>query len=111
MTRYGEKFKNEMVQKLVGTGAMSALRLAKECGVAQATLSGWLRRAKLSFVKKTAKQVRSKRWIAEEKLRVVMAATAAGDDEMGEILRREGLHEEDLERFKRELVAPTNPGR
>jgi transposase len=41
----------------------------------------------------------------EEKMRVVLAATAAGDAGAGEVLRREGLFDEDLERFKAELIA------
>ena len=43
----------------------------------------------------TAKSPRS--WSAEEKLRVVLAATSLPDDELGEFLRREGIHEAQLE--------------
>jgi transposase-like protein len=46
----------------------------------------------------------SKRWTAEEKLRVVLAAAAAGEAGLGELLRREGLHESDLERFRAEAL-------
>jgi transposase-like protein len=42
-------------------------------------------------------------WSAEEKVRVVMAAAAVADEKVGEFLRREGLHEEDLERFVEEV--------
>jgi hypothetical protein len=34
---------------------------------------------------------------------VVMAAAAVTDERFGEFLRREGLHEEDLERFREEV--------
>jgi transposase-like protein len=42
---YSKAFKNRMIQKMTGTGAMSATALSKECGVSQATLSSWLRKA------------------------------------------------------------------
>lgn len=104
MQRYSEEFKEEMVRKMTGPGAMSALRLSKECGVGQPTLSSWLRQAKLRAVKKSGKQ--SKRWTAAEKLRVVMAAAAASGSGLGELLRKEGLHQADLERFQKELSEP-----
>ena len=37
---------------------------------------------------------------AEEKLRVVLAAAAAGESGLGELLRREGLHERSAERVR-----------
>jgi len=40
---------------------------------------------------------------------VVMEATAAGD-ELGALLRREGLHEADLERFREEVLEAAAKG-
>lgn len=105
MQNYSEEFKTKMVQKLLGPSKTSALRLSRECGVGQPTLSRWLREAKVGSVKETPKVKARKRWSPEEKMRVVLAATAAGDAGSGEVLRREGLHDEDLERFKTELIA------
>lgn len=104
MQKYSEEFKTEMVRKMTGPGAMSALRLSKECGVGQPTLSGWLREAKVRAVKKASKNGPVKRWTAAEKLRVVMAAAAAGEEGRGEVLRREGLYEADLEQFQNDLA-------
>lgn len=69
----------------------------------QPTLSGWLRQAKLAAMGKAPKKGRAKRWTPAEKLRVVMAAAAAGEDGRGALLRREGLHDADIERFQAEL--------
>jgi transposase-like protein len=76
---YSEKFKSEMVKKLVGPSKMSAFRLSKECGVGQPTLSRWLRDAKVASVKEKPMGRARKRWSPEEKKRVVLAATAAGE--------------------------------
>lgn len=100
--KHSEKFKEKMVAKMMGPSRMSANALSKECGVGQPTLSKWLRDAKVSVVARK-KPTGNKRWTPEEKLRVVLAAAAAGDAGLGECLRREGLHEADLERFREEV--------
>lgn len=102
--QYSEEFKEQMVRKMTGPSKMSANRLSQECDVAQPTLSKWLREAKVSAMTKSKKSRSRKRWTAAEKLRVVIAAAAAGEAGRGELLRREGLHEADLERFQRELA-------
>ena len=116
--QYSEKFKAEMVSKLMGPSTQSANRLSQECGVSQATLSKWLRQAKVSAMKTPPKPkpVARKRWSPEEKMRVVLAAASAGESGRGELLRREGLHEVELERFQTELEelvkgAPSQPAK
>lgn len=101
---YSERFKAEMVRKMMGPSAMSANRLSKENGIGQPTLSRWLREAKLEVMKRSLKSAVRKHWTASEKLRVVLAAAGAGEAGRGELLRREGLHEADLSRFEQELA-------
>jgi transposase-like protein len=101
--QYSEKFKERMVAKMAGPSRTSANALSRECGVDQSTLSRWLMEAKVPAMAKQ-KPTGGKRWTAEEKLRVVLAAAAAGEAGLGELLRREGLHENDLERFRAEAL-------
>lgn len=101
---YSERFKAEMVQKMMGPSAMSANRLSKENGIGQPTLSRWLREAKLEVMTRSPKSAVRKRWTASEKLRVVLAAAGAGEAGRGEQLRREGLYEADLSRLEQELA-------
>jgi transposase len=111
---YSGKFKEKMLSKLTGPDAMSATALSKEVDVAQATLSRWLREAKVLPImsngggKKAG--VPRKRWSPEEKVRVVMEAAAAGAEGLGALLRREGLHEADLERFRKEVEEAATEG-
>jgi transposase-like protein len=42
---YSERFKARMVQKILAPAALSACGLSRETGVAQGTLSRWLRKA------------------------------------------------------------------
>jgi len=107
--RYSEKFKNKMVKKLTGPGAWSALALSKESGVSQSALSRWVREAKsddMTIRKEKGRPPvpqKRRRWTAERKLDVVMRAYSSTGDELGALLRAEGLHEEQLAEFQDEV--------
>ena len=65
---YSVRFKQKMIEKLTGPGAMSATALSKEVDVSQATLSRWLRDAKLGTMTKSKKPAkeRRRRWSAAD---------------------------------------------
>lgn len=116
MGRYSEKFRARMVGRLVGADAVSATSLAKEVGVAQATLSKWLRSASgVGIVPKrdnTPQQVnaeagtpavprkRPQDWSPDEKLQALLDAAALQPDELGPFLRARGLHEAHLAEWR-----------
>lgn len=106
MTTYTAGFKGRMVQRMAGQESISATALAQEVGVSQNTLSRWLRQASdvtptvAAMKKKHASRKSPARRSAEEKLEVVMKAAALSDDELGAFLRREGLHEAQLEEWR-----------
>ena len=95
---YNESFKAKMVQRMSGPGAVSATALARETGVAQATLSRWLLVAgTLANVKKSSgKKVRT----VDDKVRIVLEATRLSGEERGAFLRREGVHEAELAQWR-----------
>jgi transposase-like protein len=101
---YTETFKAEMVKRMIGPPALSAAALAKQVGVAQPTLSLWLRQARrvaaMKPEEKTAPVNAAKKWTAEEKLRVLAAAYGLEGEELGALLRREGLHESQLKAWQ-----------
>jgi transposase-like protein len=116
MTEYTEGFRARMVERMTGPGAISANALSREVGIHQPTLSRWLREAgTVADVskKKSKSKTRPKpaspaappprQWSAEEKFRVVLGAAGVSEQDLGEFLRREGLHEEDLARFREEV--------
>ena len=98
-----------MVQRMSTPNAISATRLSKEIGVSQAQLSRWLLTARTldPMAKKRPSdgpvQVGKAR-SAEEKIHIVMAAAALGPDELGAFLRREGVHEAELEQWREAVV-------
>jgi transposase len=106
---YTDSFKAKMVQRLSSPNAITAMSLSKEVGVSQSQLSRWLRTARTvdPMTKKRPSdrvvQVGSTRSV-DEKIRIVMAAAAQGPDELGAFLRREGVHEAELEQWREAVV-------
>lgn len=87
-----------MVSKLVGPNATSAKALARETGLAQATLSRWLKEASTltrlmppqdDEKKPAAKQLQA--WTPEEKFAIVLEAASLSEGELGVFLRSKGL--------------------
>lgn len=106
---YTDSFKAKMVQRLSAPNAISAIKLSKEVGVSQSALSRWLELART--VGPMSKERPSDRAVqtgstrsAGEKIRIVMAAAALGPGELGAFLRREGVHEAELEQWRVAVV-------
>ena len=106
--RYSEKFKQRMVQRLVGPRKVTACALAKEVGVPQPTLSLWLREAGSVRVVKDDDETKPPRkrpddWTPQEKLAAVMEAAGVAEADLGLWLRRKGLKEEHLRQWREAL--------
>jgi transposase len=104
---YTAGFKSAMVRRLTGPAAISACALGREVGINQETLSRWLREAAgagnvaaMSQRKVVKRGTVRKRWTPAEKLRVIVAAHTLKGNELGELLRREGLHTSDVEQWR-----------
>ena len=115
---YSEAFKARMVQKMTGPRAMTASELSGEIGVCQPTLSRWLRDAtRVPGVTKKKKPAgrgreasqevvkrRPQDWKPQQKLEVVLEAAGLSDSDLGEFLRRRGLHEAQLTKWREQLL-------
>ncbi len=100
MHPYSEVFRSRMVDRMVGPRAMSATALSREVGVSQPVLSRWLRKARsVEGMTPSRKQTKHK-WTGAEKLRVVLEASQLPDNELGALLRREGLHAAQLAEWR-----------
>ena len=110
---YPETFKEKMVLRMSGPSGISANALSEEVGIAQTSLSRWLREA--AGVENVAKKVNGKSnkakgarrpqdWTAEEKLDAVLKASSLSEQELGAYLRRKGLHATELEQWRRRVT-------
>ena len=102
LRQYSEDFRQAMVLKIVGPDKRSATSLAKETGIPQATLSTWVRRYSSESGQSKAKRPRD--WSAEEKLKALNETANLADAELGDYLRRNGLHSVHLEQWRREII-------
>ncbi len=106
MANYSSGFKSRMVRRMAGPEAISATALSMEVGVCQGTLSRWLRDAPTlgDMSKKNKKSARKpRRRTAEDKLRIVMEAESLSEEALGEFLRREGVHEAQLNEWREKV--------
>jgi transposase-like protein len=115
---YSKAFKSKMVQRMAGPGAVSANALAADTGIPQPTLSRWLKEAQDAGHMKPRRpstepntERRPADWPPEERLRVVMEASRLRDQELGEFLRREGLHEATLTEWRAAALEALSPQR
>ena len=110
---YPETFKEKMVLRMSGPVGISANALSEEVGVSQTSLSKWLRDA--AGVEGVAKRVNGKSikakagkrpqdWTADEKLEAVVESASLSEQELGEYLRRKGLHEAQLEQWRQRAM-------
>lgn len=121
MREYSEAFKRKVVQRMLLPNGPSANRLSQEVGVGQPTLSRWLREATtLEPVTKrrkppapqsrTIEQKRPEDRGAAEKLRLMLEASVLPEGELGEFLRRHGLHEADLVAWREAALSALSGG-
>lgn len=104
-----------MVRRLVGPNAVTVTELGRESGIPLSTLSRWLQgAASIRLVTKkedgleTAASTdpaarRPQDWSALERAQLVLEAAALGEQELGELLRRRGLHREQLDEWRASL--------
>lgn len=114
-----------MIQQMTGTDPMTAGALSQKAGIAQSTLSRWLREAcvfeigpekdsatgivpKVNTTMMTPK--RPQDWTPEDKFKVVLEASRLSDDEIGAFLRRKGLHETHLQQWRYQMLGGLQNG-
>ncbi len=99
-----------MVKRMAGRENVSANALSEEVGVSQSTLSRWLREAHtvpdMGGTKKRSEggPKGPRKWSATEKLQVVLEAAVLSDNDLGEFLRRKGLHTAHLEEWRKTVT-------
>lgn len=111
MTVYSETFKNKLVARMLMPNPRPMATLARETGVTEPTLYRWRNEATLKGVstdhsddKPTAPTKPPHAWSPEDKLAVVLEASAVAEAELGMFLRRKGVHEAQLAEWRRQVT-------
>ena len=114
MTEYSEAFKANMVRKMMLPGGPTATALSATTGISQPTLSRWLRDAREKSVSETKSPSRPPRrptdWKPTEKLRILAETEGLEGEELGAVLRREGVHDADLTEWRQAAMAALGGG-
>lgn len=119
MPAYSKKFKEQMLRRMLGPNPITATDLAEETGISQSTLSAWLREARTlggtradapdaptrsassaSAVPTTTPPTRLHTRTPQDQLRILVLADTLSGEELGAMLRREGLHAAELEAWR-----------
>lgn len=117
MPKYSMEFRSRMVRRLMGPPTVSAKTLAAEVGVSHSALSEWLRQARtLGDMTRPATQPRTPEQTdsvptttpvegraargPHEQLRLLALADSLTGDELGAMLRREGVHAAELDAWR-----------
>lgn len=99
---YSEEFKEALVSRMVGKDALSANALSEESGVSQGTLSRWLRNFGEDM--KVSSKKRGAGFSGAEKFKILLETVGLREAELGEYLRRRGLHSVEVERWREEAT-------
>lgn len=117
MPRYSKEFKSRMVQRLMGPPEISAKALGAEMGISHSSLSDWLREARTlagmtrsatqppdpsapNAVPTTTPAASTGTRSPHEQLRLLALAASLTGDELGAMLRREGVHAAELDAWR-----------
>lgn len=85
------------------------MALSRELNMPQSTLSSWLRRAQdatmtpMVEAKKETRPAKGGERSAVDKARLVFEADGCSEEQLGELLRREGVYEAELEQWRAAL--------
>ncbi|NJL25474.1 MAG: transposase [Calothrix sp. SM1_5_4] len=106
--RYSEEFKKSAVEKLLHRGSRPIAAILAEVGVSNQTLYQWRNDfANLGGMKKTA--LRPQDRSPEAKLKVLIEFESLPEEKRGEFLRKEGLHVEHLEAWRKQWKDALTP--
>ncbi len=110
--QYTNEFKRLVIYKMLSQPEESVRRLAAEVGVAKSTVWDWKREVcKVAgemgageMGKSAGNGKGAKKRSPKEKLRLAMEAYNLSDKELGEFLRREGIHSQELEQWQDSML-------
>ena len=108
MTIRSEEFKRVAVQKFHSRGSRPVKEIAQGLGVSAWTLYDWAKRYGTSPGMKKAER-RPQDWSAAEKWKAVVEFEGLAAEKRGEYLRREGLHSDHVEAWKKSMQSGLEP--
>ena len=105
--RFSSEFKEAIVTKIMNRGNLTIDEICEREGVVRSSAFKWLKdHASVAVMKKHNK---SKKWTAEEKLKIIIETSAMNEDDLGVHLRRKGLHSHQLIEWREDILKGLAP--
>src|SRR5689334_24061055 len=107
---YSAGLRAKVVQQLLGPTAKTLTSVSKDTGIPTCTLYRWRREATLQKVPSSSDDDEedvgeAKAWSSAQKLMLVLEASSIPATELGDFLRRKGLHEAQLRAWREQALA------
>ena len=99
MQHYSEEFKQSIIQKSLLPGGPSLRSLALNNGLIPTTVYSW----KYKYANHS-KMKKSKR-TAEQRLQIIIETSSLSESQLGEYLRKNGLHSSDIDIWTKEFLS------
>ncbi|MFA6890745.1 MAG: helix-turn-helix domain-containing protein [Sphaerochaetaceae bacterium] len=107
--RYSTGFQASVVRKVLQRGDKSVYQVSKETGISSTTIHSWMLRHKAGKLDlDTAGEPTVSQRSPGEKLALLLESKTLGEEDLGEWLRRQGLHSEHLPLWEQELTGMAN---
>ena len=103
MRHYSSELRESMVSKLCLPGGPSVYQLAKETGISPGSLYKWVQSHGGGI--RVGNHRKPKDWSPEERLQAVFETNNLEDPDLGEYLRSNGIHSNQISEWKVELSA------
>ena len=100
MTNYSIEFKESAVKKMMPPNAVSVPTLKRELGVSDVTLYKWRNEYRNKGNAVPGSDINPDKWVAKDKLAVVIETAALNESELSEYCRRKGLYPEQVQRWR-----------
>ncbi|MDC0980274.1 transposase [Bdellovibrionales bacterium] len=101
---YSEEFKQSVVKKALIPGGPSKLSIAEEHGINPSNISKWIKRYGTPDHMNIKKQKSPHNWSPEEKLNAVEETSGMSESDLGEYIRKHGLHSSHLKKWRDEIL-------
>jgi transposase-like protein len=96
--KYSADFKQSTVQKILMPGGPSAKEMSVRTGAHITSINDWIK-----IYGKPSDMKQAKDWTPENKLKAIAQTFSMNENELGEFLRSNGLHLEELEQWKQDF--------
>lgn len=102
-SKYSEGYKEQFLREAFEPGGRGPYGLGSARGISNGQVYRWVQAAR-RFGSMSDKPHRPEDLSPQEKLGLINEAARLNDDELGEFLRRQGIHEDDLKRWREEAL-------